>query len=113
MTSRECYLRDWFASQPSWIAVLPKHYRAIVLEVLASFPDVTVWVEDVRCEDFSEAGPLTQRGIAAMRNFEIWTESTPILGFHDHPREMWIDSTFRALAERLDDLGHLRIEGRR
>jgi hypothetical protein len=94
----------------TWIAVLPKHYRAIVLEVLASFPDVTVWVEEHRCDDFSEAGPLTQRGIAGMRNFEIRTQGTPILGFHDHPSEMWIDSEFRALAERLHDLGHLKIE---
>ena len=94
----------------AWIAVLPKHYRAIVLEVLASFPDATVWVEEQRCDDFSEAGPLTQRGIAGLRNFEIRTESAPILGFHDHPREMWIDSEFRDLAERLDNLGHLKIE---
>jgi hypothetical protein len=72
----------------AWIAVLPKHYRAIVLEAIASFPDVTVWVDEHRCDDFSEAGPLTQRGIAGMRNFEIRTGSTPILGFHDHPREM-------------------------
>jgi hypothetical protein len=94
----------------TWIAVLPKHYRAIVLEVLASFPDSTVWVDEHRCQDFSEAGPLTQQGIAGMSNLEISTESIPILGFHDHPREMWIDSRFRDLAERLADLGHLKIQ---
>ena len=94
----------------AWIAVLPKHYRAIVLEVIASFPDATVWVEKRRCGDLSETGPLTQRGIAKMRDFEIRTGSTPILGFHDHPREMWIDSQFRDLAERLAHLGHLEIE---
>lgn len=61
------------------IGVRPKHYRAIVLEVLRSFPDATVWVDRRRCEDFSEAGPLTQRGIARMRDFEIRTEHTSIL----------------------------------
>jgi hypothetical protein len=95
------------------IAVLPRHYRAIVLEVLASFPGVTVWVDKRRCDDFSEAGPLTQRGIARLRDFEIRTENTPILGFHDHPREMWMNGDFHALAQRLAELGHLRIEKRR
>jgi hypothetical protein len=92
------------------IPVRPKHYRAIVLEVLATIPDATVWVDGGRCEDVSEAGPLTQRGIAALRNFEMRTGSSPILGFHDHPREMWVAREFRSLAERLQDLGHLEIE---
>lgn len=94
----------------SLIAVRPKHYRAIVLEVLASFPHATVLVERRRCDDFSETGPMTQQGIAAMRDFEIRDQGTPILGFHDHPREMWIDSQFRDLAERLAELGHLKIQ---
>ena len=92
------------------IGVRPKHYRAIVLEALRRFPDATVWVDRRRCEDLSEAGPLTQRGIARMRDFEIKTEHASILGFHDHPREMWIDGEFGDLAQRLADLGHLRIE---
>jgi hypothetical protein len=95
----------------SLIAVLPRHYRAIVLEVLAAFPDATVWVEHQRCSDLSEAGPLTQHGIAHMRDFEIRTDSgIPILGFHDHPREMWINADFRTLAERLANVGHVKIE---
>lgn len=94
------------------IGVRPKHYRAIVLEVLRSFPDATVWVDLRRCEDLSEAGPLTQRGIARMRDFEIRTEHASILGFHDHPREMWIGGEFGDLAQRLADLGHVRIERR-
>jgi hypothetical protein len=92
------------------IAVRPKHYRAIVLEVLTSFPDATVWVEHRRCDDLSEAGPLTQHGMARMRNFEIRTENVPILGFHDHPGEMWFADEFRQLAERLADLGHLKMQ---
>ena len=92
------------------IPVRPKHYRAIVLEVLASFPDVTAWVDTQRCDDFSEAGPLTQRGIAALRDFEIRSAGRSVLGFHDHPREMWIDGAFMDLAERLQTLGHLTIE---
>ena len=59
----------------SLIAVLPKHYRAIVLEVLTWFPDATVWVDNRRCDDLSEIGPLTQHGIGRLRNFEIQTRA--------------------------------------
>ena len=92
------------------IPVLPKHYRAIVLEVRAAFPEATAWVDGGRCDDFSEAGPLTQRKIAQLRDFEMRTGGTPILGFHDHPREMWVNSDFGDLAEQLAALGHLTME---
>jgi hypothetical protein len=95
------------------IPLLPKHYRAIVLEVLADFPGATVWIGKQRCDDLSETGPLNQRGMARMRDFEIRTGAgTPILGFHDHPREMWMGAEFRQLAQRLSDLGHLKIQER-
>ena len=45
-----------------------------------------------------------------MRDFEMRTGGSSILGFHDDPREMWVDGTFRELAERLCALGHLKIE---
>ena len=45
-----------------------QHYRAIVLEILTSFPDATVWLENRRCDDLLEAGPLTRRGMARMRS---------------------------------------------
>ena len=93
------------------IAVQPKHYRAIALEAIAAFPGATIWVEKRLCPDLSESGLLTQRGIGGMRDFEIRSENNvPILGFHDHPREMWVDGQFKDLADRLDALGHLRIE---
>jgi hypothetical protein len=92
------------------IPVRPKHYRAIVLEVLAAVPDASVWLDGWRCEDLSERGPLTQRGIAGQINFEIRAGGSSIVGFHDHPSEMWIASEFRELAERLHALGHLKIE---
>jgi hypothetical protein len=72
-----------------------------------------VWADKRRCDDFSDAGPLTQRGIARLRDFEIRTGNTLILAFHDHPSEMWIDDDFQALALRLAELGHLKIERRR
>ena len=42
----------------------------IVLEVVASFPDATVWVEKRRCDDLSETGPPTQRGRGIVKSCE-------------------------------------------
>ena len=95
------------------ISVRPKHYRAIVLEVLAAVPNASVWLDGWRCDDVSERGPLTQRGIAGLLNFEIRAGGASILGFHDHPDQMWIDGDFESLAKRLQALGHLTIETRR
>jgi hypothetical protein len=92
------------------IPVRPRHYRAIVLEVLAAVPDATVWLDGRRCDDLSEQGPVTQRGIAALRDFEIRAGGSSILGFHDHPDQMWVDGEFEGLALRLQALGHLQIE---
>jgi hypothetical protein len=92
------------------IPVRPKHYRAIVLEVVASFPDAKVFLDGWRCDDLSETGPVTQQGIARLVDFEIRIGRSAVLGFHDHPDEMWIDPDFASLAERLHALGHLKIE---
>jgi hypothetical protein len=92
------------------IPVRPKHYRAIVLEVLAIFPDARVFLDRWECADLSERGPVTQRGIARLIDFEMRVGRSAILGFHDHPDEMWIDGDFQSLAERLQALGHLKIE---
>jgi hypothetical protein len=60
--------------------------------------------------DFSESGPITQRSIAACRDFEIRDGSTPILGFHDHPSEMWVSKTYEVVAKDCAEAGWLKIE---
>jgi hypothetical protein len=89
-------------------AVLPKNYRAIALRAIdaAQFP--VVLMDKRRVADFSERGPLTQRGIAACRDFEIRDGSTPILGFHDHPNEMWISKTYETVAHDCATAGWLK-----
>lgn len=62
-------------------------------------------------EDFSERGPLTQSGIRACRDFEVRDGQASMLGFHDHPNEMWVDRDFEALATRCEAAGWLKIRG--
>ena len=64
-----------------------------------------------RVVDFSEAGPITQRGIRECRNFEVRDGATPILGFHDHPDEMWIAASYESLATQCAAAGWLTVQG--
>jgi hypothetical protein len=93
------------------IPVLPKNYRRIALHAIQSAVEPVVLVNQKRVEDFSEAGPLTQRGIRALRNFEIRDGSRPILGFHDHPSEMWVCASHADVAQYCAMQGWLTIQG--
>lgn len=81
------------------IPVLPKNYRRIALYAIECAATPVVLVDRKRVNDFSETGPLTQRGIGACRDFEVLDGASPILGFHDHPREMWVSIAHAPIAE--------------
>lgn len=93
------------------IPVLPKNYRRIALYAIEYAAEPIVLVNRKRIEDFSEAGPLTQRGIRALRDFEVRDGSMPILGFHDHPSEMWVSASHAAVAQYCASQGWLTIQG--
>ena len=93
------------------IPVLPKNYRSIALYAIQRARDPVVFLDKKRIEDFSEQGPLTQHGIAACRNFEVCDGRRPVLGFHDHPREMWVTESHASIAEYCASQGWLTIQG--
>jgi hypothetical protein len=95
-----------------WIPVLPKNYRSIALYAIESASEPVLLINRKREDDFSESGPLTQKGIRNLRNFEIRDGETPILGFHDHPNEMWVTEDYEALAHYCEEKGWLKIQGR-
>ena len=92
------------------IAVLPKNYRSIALYAIGAAHVPQVLVNRRRIEDFSDRGPLTQAGIQTLQDFEIRDGTVPILGFHDHPNEMWVSHHYRNLAEHCQKEGWLTIE---
>ena len=92
------------------IAVLPKNYRAITLRAIEAAQRPVVLMNSKAITDFSENGPITQKGIAACRDFEIRDGSIPILGFHDHPREMWVSKKYEAVAQDCAEAGWLKVE---
>ena len=92
------------------LGVTPTNYRRIALHAIGLAKRPVVLMDHGRVHDFSETGPLTQRGIRESRDFEILDDQEPILGFHDHPDEMWIAAGYRELAEYCATQGWLRIE---
>jgi hypothetical protein len=93
------------------IPVRPRNLRSIALYAIDSAAAPIVFMNDEVIEDHSEEGPLTQKGISSCRNFEIRDGRTPILGFHDHPDQMWIAESRRAVAEHCAIENWLKIEG--
>jgi hypothetical protein len=93
------------------IPVLPKNYRSICLRAieLASYPKVMMDKQAIT--DFPEQGKLTQEYIRNCVNFEIKDGNVSILGFHDHPKEMWINENYQDFANYCELQGWLRIEG--
>jgi hypothetical protein len=94
---------------PKLIPVRPKNYRSVALYAIqvAQAPVVLVYRKPIA--DFSESGPLTQKGIRQMRDFEVRDGDKPILGFHDHPDEMWITEAQASDAEHCHAEGWLEI----
>jgi len=93
------------------IPVLPKNYRSIALYAIENAAEPVVLIDRKRVEDFSELGPLTQRGISTCHAFEVRDGAAPILGFHDHPREMWVAASRAPIAEYCATQGWLTIQG--
>jgi len=94
-----------------WIPVLPKNYRRIALYALEAAENPVLLVNRKIETDFSETGPLTQKRIRGFRDLEIRDGSIPVLGFHDHPNEMWITDQYASLARHCEEMGWLKIQG--
>ena len=93
------------------ISVLPKNYRSIALYAARVAVDPVILMDRIVVEDLSDRGPVTQRGIRRCINFEVRDGAAEILGFHDHPNEMWIAEAYSELAEYCEQQGWLKIEG--
>src|SRR5256885_1722284 len=97
-------LISWFRyrkarrTREKWIPVRPKNYRRIALYAIEHAAKPVVLMNRREVSDFSESGPLTQKGIRPCLDFEIRDGTVPILGFHDHPDQMWIVESRREVA---------------
>lgn len=93
------------------IPVLPKNYRSISLKAIEMANDPHVYIDKKEIFDFSEQGALTQNGIRNCLNFEIKDGKNSMVGFHDHPNEMWVSENYVQLAKCCENEGWLKIEG--
>ena len=109
-SSRSLSIDNLVMADVKWIPVLPKNHRRIALYAIETAEAPKVLVNGKRETDFSETGPLTQKRIRGLRDFEILDGDVSILGFHDHPREMWITEDFATLAMYCQAQGWLKIQ---
>jgi hypothetical protein len=93
------------------IPVLPKNYRRIALYAISIAIEPIVLINRRTVTDFSESGPLTQKKLRGVIDFEVRDGSKPILGFHDHPDEMWITESYAHFAEHCSQQGWLKVQG--
>ena len=91
--------------------MLPKNYRSICLHAIEIASEPCVVVDNDVVTDFSERGRLTQKGIRNCRNLEIRDGGVGIVGFHDHPSEMWINENYQDFANYCEQQGWLQIQG--
>jgi hypothetical protein len=94
------------------IPVLPKNYRRIALYAIGVASTPVVLVNGKPTDDFSERGPLTQKGIRELTDFEVRDGGSPIVGFHDHPNEMWIAECYASVASHCEEQGWLKVQAR-
>ena len=93
------------------IPVLPKNYRSISLRAIDVANDPHVFMDQTEVFDFTDRGNLTQQGISSCANFEIKDGSVGIVGFHDHPNQMWVNKEYEVFANECQSQGWLIIEG--
>ena len=92
------------------VPVLPKNYRHIALYAVSVAAAPLVLMDRRPVTDLSERGPLTQKGIRECIDFEIRDGTSPILGFHDHPSEMWVTAAYAHVAEHCASQGWRKIQ---
>ena len=93
------------------IPVFPSNYRSIFLRAIEIAVDPKVFFDKQLITDFSEQGKLTHKGIRACINFEVRDGKVGIVGFHDHPEQMWVNENYQNFATYCEQQGWLRIEG--
>jgi hypothetical protein len=82
-----------------YISVTPTNYRRIAIRAIEECKEPMVWMDSLLVEGFSEDGPLVQGKIRNCIDFLIKDGNEEVLGFHDHPNEMWITEKYRSVAE--------------
>ena len=94
-----------------FIPVRPKNYRRIGLRAIEIAADPHVYLDKEEILDFSDQGRLIQKEIRNCINFEVKDGKEGMVGFHDHPDEMWIVEKHVELAKYCEKMGWLTIQG--
>ncbi len=92
------------------IAVRPRNYRSIALQAIELAEKPIVFMDKKPVTDFSDRGPLVQKQIRQSLDFVIRDGHNKIVGFHEHPDEMWIAEAYYEYALFCENQGWLKIQ---
>lgn len=95
--------------KPNTIQVQPKNYRRIALCAIEHARHPMVLINGRETRDFSELGPLTQRNILDLRSFEVRDGDRPMVGFQEHPDQMWVSAEYAGLLGECIEQGWLYL----
>lgn len=76
---------------------------------MGKLPGVVIYLDKLQVSGLDDR-IISQDRISLARNFLMISGPDQVLGFHDHPREMWIERKFLYLAEEMQSQGWLAIE---
>ncbi|WP_027708937.1 hypothetical protein [Zooshikella ganghwensis] len=93
------------------IPVLPTSHRNIFIRAIEISTDPIVLINNKIIKDYSEAGMLTRRHILECHSIEVRDRVVGVVGFHDHPKEMWINENYREFACYCEGMHWLTIQG--
>jgi hypothetical protein len=97
-------------SGPILIWVKPKNYRRIALYAIENCTNPTIWVDGTQIFNSSENGILVQKAIRQCIDFLIKDGDEEVLGFHDHPGQMWVSEKYKHIAKYCSEKGWLKID---
>jgi hypothetical protein len=75
---------------------------------MAKHPRVLADYKEVK--DFSERGPLTQKGILGLRDLEVRDGTNLVLGFHAGPQDMRVSAEYSDLVSHCKAKGWLKVQ---
>lgn len=72
-------------------------------------PLAKIFANDIEV-DVNDTNYISQDGMKDLLNFRILNGDDPVMGYHDHPSEMWISEKHRPLALYMEEQKWLTVQ---
>ena len=91
------------------VRIQPEDLYAISNYAIGQLKKPLVLLESCTIKDYSKYGPLRKQSLKAAQDFEIRDGSTPVMGFHSGPGNMWANQQYGEIVTHCERQGWLKI----